>query len=149
MYRPIHADSRMITSQNIIVLITVCIQLRRMVMVGNDCMVRGRCEFTIAYHEAAPNLMHHVAGRFRRLPNVTKIYARGAKPIGDFGLVYQRLPICLSGSNPAADRLYQAPPPGNSNGYYTLLYVLTMVGYEAVPIYFTFGIGLIVFGLCE
>ena len=53
------------------------------------------------------------------------------------------------GLNPAADRLYQAPPPGNNNGYYTLLYVLTMVGYEAVPIYFTFGIGLIVFGLCE
>ena len=93
--------------------------------------------------------MHHVAGRFRRLPNVTKIYARGAKPIGRFGLVYQRLPLRVSGSTPAADRLYQAPPPGNSNGYDTLLYVLTMVGYEAVPIYFTFGIGLIVFGLCE
>ena len=53
------------------------------------------------------------------------------------------------GLNPAADRLYQAPPPGNNNRYYTLLYVLTVVGDEAVPIYFTFGIGLIVFGLCE
>ena len=63
--------------------------------------------------------------------------------------VYQRLPLCRSGSNPAADRLYQAPPPGNEDGYYTLLYVLTMVGYEAVPIYFTLGIGLIVTGLCE
>ena len=93
--------------------------------------------------------MHHVTGRFRRLPNLTGIYARGAKPIGDFGLVYQRLPLRGSGSNPAADRLYQAPPPGNEDGYYGLLYVLTVVGDEAVPIYFTFGIGLIVFGLCE
>ena len=139
----------MITSQNIIVLITVCIQLRRMVMVGNDCMVRGRCEFTIAYHEAAPYQMHHVAGRFRRLPNVTKIYARGAKPIGDFGLVYQRLPLRVSGLNPAADRLYQTPPPGNEDGYYGLLYVLTVVGDEAVPIYFTFRVGRVVTGLCE
>ena len=118
-------------------------------MVGNDCMVRGRCEFTIAYQGAAPYQMHHVAGRFRRLPNVTTIYARGAKPIGVFGLVYQRLPPVGSGLNPAADRLYQAPPPGNSNGYYTLLYVLTVVGDEAVPIYFTFRVGRVVTGLCE
>ena len=53
------------------------------------------------------------------------------------------------GLNPAAGLLYQAPPPGNEDGYYTLLYVLTVVGDEAVPIYFTFGIGLIVTGLCE
>ena len=31
--------------------------------------------------------MHHVTGRFRRLPNVTKILARGANAIGGFGLV--------------------------------------------------------------
>ena len=85
----------------------------------------------------------------RRLPNSTGICARDAKVDGDLGLVYQHLPSFESGSEPAAGLLYQAPPPGNSNGYYTLLYVLTMVGYEAVPIYFTFGIGLIVFGLCE
>ena len=83
------------------------------------------------------------------LPSLTIFYARGAKVDGDSGLVYQRLPTCRSGSEPAADRLYQAPPPGNEDGYDTLLYVLTMVGDEAVPIYFTFGIGLIVFGLCE
>ena len=118
-------------------------------MVGKGLEWADHCEFTIAYQGAAPYQMHHVAGRFRRLPNVTKIYARGAKPIGVFGLVYQRLPLRRSGSNPAADRLYQAPPPGNEDRYYTLLYVLTVVGDEAVPIYFTFGIGLIVFGLCE
>ena len=85
----------------------------------------------------------------RRLPTLTISYASDAKTIGGFGLVYQLLPGLRSGSDPAAGHLYQAPPPGNNNGYYTLLYVLTMVGYEAVPIYFTFGIGLIVFGLCE
>ena len=120
-----------------------------MVTPGKGLEWADRCGFTIAYHGAAPNLMHHVAGRFRRLPNVTKIYARGAKPIGVFGLVYQRLPPVGSGSNPAADRLYQAPPPGNSNRYYTLLYVLTVVGDEAVPIYFTFRVGRVVTGLCE
>ena len=45
--------------------------------------------------------------------------------------------------------LYQAPPPGYEDRYYGLLYVLTVVGDEAVPIYFTLGIGLIVTGLCE
>ena len=32
------------------------------------------------------------------LPNPTKILARGAKPRGDSGLVYQRLPGYVSGS---------------------------------------------------
>ena len=45
------------------------------------------------------------------LPFVTKILARGAKPHGDFGLVYQRLPTDRSGSNPAAGGLYQPLPP--------------------------------------
>ena len=120
-----------------------------MVTPGKGLEWADRCGFTNAYQGAAPYQMHHVAGRFRRLPNVTRSYARGAKPIGAFGLVYQRLPLRGSGSNPAADRLYQAPPPGNSNRYYTLLYVLTVVGDEAVPIYFTFSVGRVVTGLCE
>ena len=90
------------------------------------------------------------------LPTVTKIFARGADTIGQLGLVYQRLPLCRSGPDPAADHLYQAPPPGNKDRYYVglELYVWAIDvgqvwGYELVPIYFTFGIGLVVFGLCE
>jgi len=45
------------------------------------------------------------------LPNVTKICARGAKPIGVFGLVYQLLPPSGSGSTPAVRDLYQSLPP--------------------------------------
>ena len=52
------------------------------------------------------------------LPNITGFFARGADTIGDLGLVYQRLPFGRSGSNPAADHLYQAPPPGNKDRYY-------------------------------
>ena len=83
------------------------------------------------------------------LPNVTGICARGAKPIGAFGLVYQRLPVCRSGWDPAAGGHYQAPPPGYNNRYDTLLDVLSVVGYELVPIYFALGIGRVVTGLCE
>ena len=63
--------------------------------------------------------------------------------------VYQCLPLRRSGSDPAAGLLYQAPPPGNEDGYYGLLYVLTVVGDEAIPIYFTFRVGRVVTGLCE
>jgi len=42
---------------------------------------------------------------------LTRICARGAKPIGDFGLVYQRLPASGSGSTPAVRDLYQSLPP--------------------------------------
>ena len=43
--------------------------------------------FTNDYQQRAPYQIHHATGRFRRLPNVTKILARGAKPIGRLGLV--------------------------------------------------------------
>ena len=45
------------------------------------------------------------------LPFPTKIRARGAKPIGVFGMVYQRLPLSGSGFEPTARRLYQILPP--------------------------------------
>ena len=54
-----------------------------------------------------------------------------------------------SGFEPAGYMLYQAPPPGYEDGYHGLLYVLTVVGDEAVPIYFALGIGRVVTGLCE
>jgi len=54
-----------------------------------------------------------------------------------------------SGWDPATGLLYQAPPPGNSNEYDTLLDVLGVVGYEMIPIYFALGIGRVVTGLCE
>ena len=61
----------------------------------------------------------------RRLPNITGSFARDANLLGVFGMVYQRLPTCRSGSDPATGGHYQAPPPGNKDGYYTLreLYV--------------------------
>ena len=92
-----------------------------MVTVGNRRKRPGRCEFTIPYHDPGPNLIHHADRILRRLPNVTGIFARGAKPIGDFGLVYQRLPSDRSGPNPAMGDLYQALPPGYEDRYYRLL----------------------------
>ena len=85
--------------------------------------------FTKLYQEEAPYQNHHGIRVRRRLPNITGSCARGAKPIGVFGMVYQRLPLCRSGWDPATGLLYQAPPPGNSNGYDTLLDVLSVVGY--------------------
>ena len=105
--------------------------------------------FTKLYQEEAPYQNHHQIRVRRRLPNITGSCARGAKPIGVFGMVYQRLPLCRSGWDPATGGHYQAPPPGNKDGYRMLLDVLTVVGYEMIPIYFALGIGLIVFGLCE
>jgi len=46
-----------------------------------------RSGFTIPYQHPAPNQKHHVTGRSRRLPNITGSCARGADPIGSFGLV--------------------------------------------------------------
>ena len=90
------------------------------------------------------------------LPTVTKIFARGADTIGQLGLVYQRLPFGRSGSAPTVWDLYQRLPPGNKDRYYVgrELYVWAIDvgqvwGYELVPIYFAFGIGRIVTGLCE
>ena len=43
--------------------------------------------FTICYQRAAPYQTNQASCRRRRLPIVTRILARGAKPIGGFGLV--------------------------------------------------------------
>ena len=91
-----------------------------MVMVSQSMMVVIMCVscqlstlfiFTNHYQQRAPYQNHHATGRFRRLPNVTKICARGAKPVGRLGLVYQRLPPSGSGSSPTAQDLYQSLPP--------------------------------------
>ena len=47
----------------------------------------------------------------RRLPTLTGSRAHAAQTHGDFGLVYQRLPVCRSGSEPADNMLYQSLPP--------------------------------------
>ena len=85
--------------------------------------------FTKPYQEAAPYQNYHGIRVRRRLPNPTVFRARGADRLGDSGLVYQRLPCRRSGLDPAAGGLYQAPPPGNKDGYDTLLDVLGVVGY--------------------
>jgi len=105
--------------------------------------------FTKLYQEEAPYQIHRPIRVRRRLPNITGSCARGAKPIGVFGMVYQRLPTCRSGLEPAVRIHYQAPPPGNEDGYRMLLDVLGVVGYEMIPIYFALGIGRVVTGLCE
>ena len=49
------------------------------------------------------------------LPMLTKICARGAKPIGEFGLVYQRLPFSQSGSPTILVHYYQRLPAAELN----------------------------------
>ena len=49
------------------------------------------------------------------LPNLTKIRARGAKLIGGFGLVYQRLPLCRSGPATVIGEYYQRLPAAELN----------------------------------
>ena len=51
------------------------------------------------------------AGAILGLPFLTGFLAADAKPLGGFGLVYQSLPGCRSGSNPATGDLYQLLPP--------------------------------------
>ena len=55
--------------------------------------------------------MMHKAGANVSLPIVTGIFARGAKPIGDLGLVYQLLPRSGSGFDLPVCGLYQSLPP--------------------------------------
>ena len=63
----------------------------------------SQCGITIAYQRRRPNQIHHVFDTCRTLPNLTKIIARDAKPIGGFGLVvplftraYQPADLALS-----------------------------------------------------
>ena len=90
------------------------------------------------------------------LPNLTGIFARDAKPIGAFGLVWRVITILYHG-----DILACILPQGTFTKHHRLviatgiidcyneLDVLLMVGYELVPIYFALGIGRVVTGLCE
>ena len=94
-----------------------------------SCQLSTLFIFTKYYHEAAPYQNHHGIRVRRRLPNPTRSCAHGADRIGDSGLVYHVLPVSGSGLDPAAGGLYQAPPPGNEDGYDMLLDVLGVVGY--------------------
>ena len=60
-------------------------------MVHSDRSNVRRSGFTNTYHNPSPNLIHHVSGRFRRLPIVTGSCAHGANSIGVFGLVWPSL----------------------------------------------------------
>jgi len=93
-----------------------------------SCQLSTLLIFTKHYQRRAPYQNHHQIRVRRRLPNVTKIFARGAKPCGILGLVYQRLPTCRSGWDPATGCLYQAPPPGDKDGYDTLLWCVRCIG---------------------
>ena len=52
-----------------------------------SCQLSTLFIFTKLYQEAVPYQIHHATGRFRRLPTLTKILARGANAIGRLGLV--------------------------------------------------------------
>ena len=71
------------------------------------------------------------------LPNLTKICARGAKPIGDSGLVYQRLPIDHSGSPTILVHYYQHLPAAELNTHMisTVLFYIAIVGLLAYASY--------------
>ena len=71
------------------------------------------------------------------LPSLTKICARGAKPIGDLGLVYQRLPLCRSGSPTILLHYYQRLPAAvlNTHMISTVLFYIAIVGLLAYASY--------------
>ena len=73
----------------------------------------------------------------RRLPNVTEICARGAKPIGEFGLVYQRLPGYGSECATILLCYYQTLPAAvlNTHMISTVLFYITIVGLLAYASY--------------
>ena len=62
-------------------------QSRVLVIMCVSCQLCTLFIFTKHYQEAAPYQTHHVPGVRRRLPTLTGSCARGAKPIGGFGLV--------------------------------------------------------------
>jgi len=71
------------------------------------------------------------------LPNLTGIFARGAKPIGELGLVYQRLPRCRSGCASILIHYYQRLPAAvlNTHMISTVLFYITIVGLLAYASY--------------
>ena len=92
-------------------------QSRVLVIMCVSCQLCTLFIFTKHYQEAAPYQTHHVPGVRRRLPTLTGSCARGAKPIGVFGLVYQRLPVSGSGFGPTVCHLYQSLPPRPRTGH--------------------------------
>ena len=71
------------------------------------------------------------------LPNLTKICARGAKPCGRLGLVYQRLPIDRSGCTSILIHYYQPLPAAELNTHMisTVLFYIIIVGLLAYASY--------------
>ena len=65
---------------------------------------------TNRYQPGRPYQNHHAFDMCGALPNPTAIRARGAKPIGAFGLVYHSLPIDRSGSTAILKCYYQRLP---------------------------------------
>lgn len=71
------------------------------------------------------------------LPNVTGFRARGAKPSGDLGLVYQRLPRFRSGSPTILLCYYQTLPAAELNTHMIsgILFYIAIVGLLAYAAY--------------
>jgi hypothetical protein len=88
-------------------------------MVGNVCRPPESCPPMWVYHRLPTRPTKPKSKwpcmRFP-LPNITGSCARGAKPRGGFGLVYQLLPTSGSGSAPTVCDLYQQLPPRPRTG---------------------------------
>ena len=116
----------------------------------------SQCGITIAYQRHGPNQIHHVFDMCRPLPNLTGSCAHDAKPIGGFGLVrplftgaYHSRDLSRSRPGIAFTKHHRLVIAIGIIDCYNELDVLTVVGYEMIPIYFALGIGRVVTGLCE
>jgi hypothetical protein len=71
------------------------------------------------------------------LPNLTGIFARGAKPIGESGLVYQLLPVSGSGCASVLIHYYQSLPAAvlNTHMISTVIFLIVIVGLLAYASY--------------
>jgi hypothetical protein len=95
------------------------IYFTRMVKAGNGAQWPVACFPMWVYH-CLPRWLTKPKSKWScmrfPLPILTGICARGAKPIGAFGLVYQRLPVCRSEFEPTVRNLYQSLPPRRRTG---------------------------------
>ena len=73
-------------------------QSRVLVIMCVSCQLCTLFIFTKLYQEAAPYQTHRPIRVRRRLPNITGSCARGAKPIGGFGLVTGPITILYHGA---------------------------------------------------
>jgi hypothetical protein len=86
-------------------------------MACSDGTRRRRSGFTNPYRiSSMPGTTHWVIW-FGACRHYQSLPPRTCKRLGSFGSVYQRLPVCRSGSDPAEYMLYQPLPPRTGTGH--------------------------------